>query len=256
MFCRRFKLVTKSELDWENKLIEYFFKELVRKDKSVPKSRIYRILRESAPDFYSLGFNSVIEIKRITDSKEKSGNIIFSKKGLDKLSEELNKHNPLTGTTTGAIVWIPECTLIKDRGKEFDQLLQSIIEALRARETVSPKPEHFFKIRYTSQEDSTSQIMAVHGTPEDVHYLNPTDLNEPIRLAIIKANGQLSYKPENMPDEYLRILVLCKYNTLTEDPNDIKFNVLALLEESPEIFSNIDKIYIVAKGYFEIILIK
>ncbi|WP_232298386.1 hypothetical protein [Leptospira licerasiae] len=251
-----FEIKRPSSDPWENHLITYFFTKLAEKNEIPEHTEIYKIDESGGltPDFYSIGYNGLIEIKKVTENEEDMAKVSASRKALDILSEDLNQNNPLAGSKITAHIQIIDNLVLKSRGKEYNLLRKALIDSLLKRESFGKAHPNYFRIEYVESEEYLSSLWFRHGG--SIHLINPFDLKVPLQKSITKANDQLKYKQFSESERYQRILLLGHYYTFTNDPNDIKRSVESLKDENPEIFSNIDRIYILSRDYFESIDIR
>ncbi|TGL61185.1 hypothetical protein [Leptospira sarikeiensis] len=248
-----FEIKKLSPDSWENQIITYLFNNLAERGELSEVAEIFKIDEsgELTPDFYSTGYNGLFEVKKVTENEEDMAKVSSSFKALDALSEDLNQRNPLAGSNTTAHIQILDDLILKSRGKEYVQLCNAIIESLEKRELFGKTDHNFFRIEYIELEEYLSSLWFRHGGT--VRFINPFNLKIPLKKAISKANEQLKYKQFSESTKYKRILLLGHYYTFTNDPDDIKRSVELLKTEQPEIFNNIDRIYILSRDYFEFI---
>ncbi|MGJ4747856.1 hypothetical protein AB3N61_18415 [Leptospira sp. WS58.C1] len=248
-----FEIKKLSPDPWENQIITYYFNKLIEKGELSETTEIFKIDESGnlTPDFYSVGCNGLFEIKKVTENEEDMAKVSSSFKALDILSEDLNQRNPLAGSNVTAHIQILDNLVLKSRGKEYVQLCNAIIESLERRESFGKTAHNFFRIEYIESENYLSSLWFRHGGT--VRFVDPWNLKIPLQKIIDKANQQLKYKQFPETTKYKRNLLLGHYYTFTNDPNDIKRLVELLKTEQPEIFTNIDRIYVLSRDYFEFI---
>lgn len=237
------RFIEKSMIESENIAVFDLIKFIIKEKRIiVPEISIYKIKEErgNTPDFYTLGFCSVIEIKQITENT-KEMSIVGSTKNnvLDQIAKEILPK--ITHKNRNYYVSIIDNIPLKSRGLEYKKIINSITESINLDLPNGKTSDFYYRIFFNETPQKQSYLQIGFGGSRNP---NSDSLSKSILPLLEKAKIQLAQFTSNQNKFFSRILLLdhlYTFTPLTETVTAAIYKAFATKENS---YWSIDSIYL------------
>jgi hypothetical protein len=229
---------SKSEYEWENEAILDLL-QYISKEKNVTNPITINRIKEGvskSPDFYTQGYDSLIEIKRISEERE-----IFPYTKCDILGELEEKILPkIKGLNQQITVLLYANSALKNRGKEYHKLISGIINDINQDRDTGSVFDYYYSIKKKHKEKENNSLFVIFN---NFKMISSESLFPIISPLISKSINQLNEPQTYTSQPSKNILLLDNFLPYPIHIETIKQAILKSLGETVNA-SKLDGVYL------------
>jgi len=237
----KIELKIKSQNEWENTAIRALMNQIIADESINIPVKIFKIPESNAksPDFYTTGFSSIIEIKRVTEDDEQMKTIGSTTNLFEKIQADVQKK--IEKTAFSIHISINVNSALKNRGSEYISLINKLSEDVNNGKNHGFSGNCFYKIMRGG--GNSSNQPSVYVSFNQMQHTSAELLQHNIKPLLESAAKQLLNYKNNSLISSIKIILLDHYYTATPLPQTIIEAVKLASSQLKKELNAIDRIY-------------